>query len=92
MRKLWIVIIVVVVLGALGAGGRAFMKRRAKGAMKPITVRIEQPALGTLVEYVSAPGEYARGETVEQVTGDRRAAKVPGRPSAVHHSALITHH
>ena len=65
MRKLWIVIIVVVVLGALGAGGLLFMKRRAKAAAKPTAVRIEQPSLGTLVEYVSAPGEIEPRSNVE---------------------------
>ena len=65
VRKLKIVIILVVVVVVLGAGGLTLMKRRAKKTQKPTTVRIESPARGTLVEYVTAPGEIEPKSNVE---------------------------
>ena len=64
-KKLKIIIILVVVLAVVGAGGSMFLRRRAKGAQKPTTARIEQPQQGTLVEYVSAPGEIEPKSNVE---------------------------
>lgn len=64
MRKLWIVIIIVLVILALGAGGFFVMKGRG-GGQKPTAVRLEHPGRGVLIEYVSAPGEIEPRSNVE---------------------------
>jgi len=64
VRKLWIVIIIVMCIGALGAGGLLVMKGRG-GGEKPTAVRLEHPARGVLIEYVSAPGEIEPRSNVE---------------------------
>ena len=46
MRKLWIVIIIVFCVLALGAGGFLVMKGRGGGGQKPTAVRLEHPARG----------------------------------------------
>jgi len=65
VRKLWIVIIVVLIVLGVGAGGFLFMKRRGGSALKPTVVRIEHPMPGKLMEYVSAPGEIEPRSNVE---------------------------
>jgi len=65
VRKLWIVIIIVLIVLALGAGGFLVMKRRSGGGPKPTAVRVEHPAQGKLVEYVSAPGEIEPRSNVD---------------------------
>ena len=65
MRKLWIVIIILLVVLALGAGGFLVMKSRSGGGPKPTVVRVEHPVPGKLVEYVSAPGEIEPRSNVE---------------------------
>ena len=65
MRKLWIVIIIVLIVLGVGAGGFLFMKRRGGSALKPTVVRIEHPMPGKLMEYVSAPGEIEPRSNVE---------------------------
>ena len=78
MRKLWIVIIIVFCILALGAGGFLVMKGRSAGGRgKPTAVRLEQPVRGVLVEFVSAPGEIEPRSNVEI------SAKVSARIAAL---------
>jgi HlyD family secretion protein len=65
VRKLRIVIIVVVLLVIVGLTASFMMRRRKSGGEKPTTVRMELPAVGQLVEYVSAPGEIEPTSNVE---------------------------
>ncbi len=65
MRKVWIIIIVVLIVLGLGAGGFFFMKGRGGTTTKITAVRVEQPVRGTLIEYVSAPGEIEPRSNVE---------------------------
>jgi len=63
--KLWIVIIIVLVILGLGAGGFFLMKGRGGATQQPTAVRMEQPVSGKLIEYVSAPGEIEPRSNVE---------------------------
>ncbi|MHC4517444.1 MAG: efflux RND transporter periplasmic adaptor subunit [Planctomycetota bacterium] len=78
MRKLWVVIIIVLIVLGVGAGGFLVMKRRGANAKnKPTAVRVEQPMQGKLIEYVSAPGE------IEPLSNVEISAKVSARVEAL---------
>lgn len=53
-RKVTIVVVVVVALFILGP---AVAKLKAGKSVDPMTVRVEKPTIGQLIEFVSAPGE-----------------------------------
>lgn len=85
MRKLWVVIIIVLIVLAVGAGGFLVMKRRGTNAKnKPTAVRVEQPMQGKLIEYVSAPGE------IEPLSNVEISAKVSARVVALPHDEGAT--
>ena len=73
VRKLRILIIVVLVLGVLGAGGWVVVKKRAAAAKKATIVRVEEVQPTELLEFVSAPAELEPKSRVEI------SAKVSGR-------------
>ena len=65
MRKRWIIVIIVACVLVVGLGGLMAMKGRGGGGQKPTAVRLESPAEGVLIEYVSAPGEIEPRSNVE---------------------------
>jgi HlyD family secretion protein len=65
VRKLRIVIVLVVLLAIVGLTAAFVMRRGRSAEQKPTTVRIAQPEVGKLVEYVSAPGEIEPTSNVE---------------------------
>ena len=85
MRKLWVIIIIVLIVLAVGAGGHFVMKSRGgNGKEKATAVRLDSPLRGRLVEYVSAPGE------IEPLSNVEISAKVSARVVALPHDEGAT--
>lgn len=86
MRKLHILIVIVVVLGAGGLAAGFVVRKRMAGGEKSTIVRIEQVEQGELIELVTAPGQIKPRRKVEI------SAKVSARVVALPHlaGALVT--
>ena len=58
LKKLFAsLIIIVIVLGGVGAAGQYYLKRNSQADKAPAVVRAEQVVRGELAEIVSAPGQ-----------------------------------
>ena len=77
VRKLRILIIFVLIIGVVGAGGWVVVKKRAAAGKKATVVRVEEAQPTELVEFVSAPAELEPKSRVEI------SAKVSGRVVAL---------
>jgi HlyD family secretion protein len=65
VRKLRIVIILVLILGVMGAAGFYVVKKRVAAGQKPTIVRVEEAQPTELLEFVSAPAELEPKSRVE---------------------------
>jgi len=77
VRKLRILIIFVLIIGVVGAGGWVVVKKRAAAGKKATVVRVEGAQPTELLEFVSAPAELEPKSRVEI------SAKVSGRVVAL---------
>jgi len=77
VRKLRILIIFVLIIGVVGAGGWVVVKKRAAAGKKATVVRVEEAQPTELLEFVSAPAELEPKSHVEI------SAKVSGRVEAL---------
>lgn len=77
VRKLRILIIFVLIIGVVGAGGWVVVKKRAAAGKKATVVRVEEAKPTELLEFVSAPAELEPKSRVEI------SAKVSGRVEAL---------
>jgi HlyD family secretion protein len=65
VRKLRIVIILVLILGVMGAAGLYVVKKRLAASQKATVVRVEEAKPTELLEFVSAPAELEPKSHVE---------------------------